>query len=115
MKAHKFIVAFAALAACTHQIAVADIFSFTNNLPVPDGQAAGVSDVETVSSSVSQIGSVEIGLNISGNFNGDLYAYVEHDNALSVLLNRPGRTAANSFGYPDSGFNIILSDSATNG
>jgi hypothetical protein len=31
------------------------------------------------------------------------------------LLNRPGRTAGNPFGYADSGFNILLSNSAANG
>ena len=94
---------------------VADIFSFTNNLVIPDGQGSGVSDVETIASSVSQIHSVWVSLNIAGEFNGDLYCYLQHGNALSVLLNRPGRATNNPFGYADSGFNITLLDLATNG
>ncbi len=31
-----------------------------------------------------------------------------------MLLNRPGRTPANPYGYSDAGFNITLADSATN-
>jgi subtilisin-like proprotein convertase family protein len=115
MNTAKFWGIFAVAAAGAWQLAVADSFSFTNNLAIPDGQAAGVSDVETVASGVSQIGSVQVSLNISGDFNGDLYCYLQHSNALSVLLNRPGRAVGNNFGYADSGFNIILSDASTNG
>lgn len=32
---------------------------------------------------------------------GDLYAYLRHEDGFSVLLNRPGRTAAAPFGYDD--------------
>ncbi len=115
MSAFKFIAAFVGLAGCVSQIAVAEVYSFTNNLSVPDGQPAGVSDVETVSSGLSQIGSVQVVLNIVGNFNGDLFCYLQYDDHLAVLLNRPGRTAGNSFGYDDSGFSVTLSDTATNG
>lgn len=97
------------------QIAVADVFSFTNTLPIPDGNAAGMCDVETLPSGISQIGSVLVQLNIRGDFNGDLYCYLKHGNALSVLLNRPGRTSSNPFGYADSGLNITLNDFALNG
>lgn len=103
------------LAGCATQLAVADIFSFTNNLAIPDGQPAGVSDVETIASGISQIGSVQVSLDITGDFNGDLYCYLQHDSALSVLLNRPGSTAGNPFGYADSGFTITLMDLSTNG
>ena len=115
MNSTKPLAALIAMAGCVSHIAVADVFSFTNNLAIPDGQPAGVSDVQTISSSVSQIGSLLVSLNITGDFNGDLYCYLEHDNALSVLLNRPGRTTNNPFGYSDSGFNITLMDPATNG
>src|SRR5581483_9248104 len=91
-------------------------FSFPNlNKPIPDGNFAGVSDLETVSSSITQIGAVEVTLDIPGQFNGDLYAYLRHDNTVSVLLNRPGRTAGNPYGYGDSGLQIALSDFAADG
>jgi subtilisin-like proprotein convertase family protein len=115
MKLPLFIATFTIMAGCTASTALADVFSFTNNLPVPDGQPAGISDVENISSSVSQIGSVEVALSITGNFNGDLYCYLQHDGALSVLLNRVGRTAINPYGYADCGFNVLLSDTSTNG
>ena len=111
----KCLAVFAALAVSAGQLASAEDFTFTDNLAIPDGQFAGVSDVEAVSSGVSQIGSVQVVLNIVGNFNGDLFCYLKYNNSLSVLLNRPGRTAGNPFGYADSGFNITLSDSAANG
>jgi subtilisin-like proprotein convertase family protein len=116
MNTPKFLAAFVALTVCAGRIAVADVFSFTSlNLSISDGQPAGISDEETISSSISRIGSVQVGLNIAGNFNGDLYCDLRYNNTLSVLLSRPGRTAGDSFGYADSGFNITLSDSATNG
>jgi len=115
MKTPKSLAVLMALAGCVSQVAVAEVFSFTNNLSIPDGQPAGVSDVETVTSGIAQIGSVQVVLNIVGNFNGDLFCYLRYDNALAVLLNRPGRTADNPFGYADSGLSITLSDSATNG
>jgi subtilisin-like proprotein convertase family protein len=93
-----------------------EVFTFDNlTLAVPDGRSAGVADFETVSSGIQQMGAVQVELNIAGNFNGDLYCYLRHDNALSVLLNRPGRTSNNLAGYDDSGFRITLSDSAVNG
>ena len=116
MNTPKFLAAFVALTVCAGRIAVADVFSFSNlDLTIPDGQPAGISDVETIASGISQIGSVQVSLNIAGNFNGDLYCYLEYNDTLSILLNRPGRTAGNPFGYADSGFNITLSDSAANG
>jgi subtilisin-like proprotein convertase family protein len=105
-----------AVICCVSPVAVADVFSFTGlNLAIPDGQPAGISDVETISSGISQLESVQVNLNITGNFNGDLYCYLEYNSALAVLLNRPGRTVSNSFGYDDSGFNVTLSDDAANG
>jgi len=116
MKIAKSIVSLIALAGCCGTLPALDLFSFGNlNKPIPDGQPAGVSDVETVSSSIPQIGSVQVSLNIAGNFNGDLYCYLVHNNALSVLLNRPGRAAGNLDGYADSGFQVTLSDAAVNG
>ena len=116
MNTPKLIAALVALTVCASRLALAEVFAFTNlNLAIPDGQPAGISDVETIASGITQIGSVQVSLNITGNFNGDLYGYLQHDGALSVLLNRSGRTLGNPFGYADSGYNITLSDLATNG
>src|SRR5213594_3804083 len=80
------------------------------SLAIPDGSASGVSDLRSVSSAITAIGNFTVFLNISAEFNGDLYAYLRHDSGFSILLNRPGRTADNPFGYADSGLNIGLSD-----
>src|SRR2546426_2405484 len=84
-------------------------------LPIPDGDAAGVSDVRTITSVITQISSITVSLDISGEFNGDLYASLRHDSGFSVLLNRPGRTSLSPAGYGDSGLNVTLSDGAANG
>jgi hypothetical protein len=45
-------------------------------------------------------------LDITGGFNGDLYVALEYNNTSAVLLNRVGLSAANTVGYPNSGFDI---------
>jgi subtilisin-like proprotein convertase family protein len=115
MNYFRIALASATLALGVASAAAADVYSFTVNQVIPDGQPAGFSDTHAIVSGISQIGSVQVGLNIVGNYNGDIYCYLQHGSALSVLLNRTGRTAGNSFGYDDGGFNIALSDSAVNG
>jgi subtilisin-like proprotein convertase family protein len=63
------------------------------------------------------ISSVTVGLDISGGYNGDLYAYLVGPNGgFAVLLNRVGVSNAPSmYGYGDAGMNVTLSDSAPNG
>jgi subtilisin-like proprotein convertase family protein len=87
---------------------------FANGGAVPDGNVNGWSDTRTISDITipdPYITDVNVRLNISGGYNGDLYVYLTHDSGFSVLLNRVGRTSGNSFGYPDSGFNVTFSDS----
>jgi subtilisin-like proprotein convertase family protein len=94
------------------QLHEAHTFTSVNKV-IPDGNAAGVSDTRTVSSAISSITAVKVRLRVRGEFNGDLYAYLTHSNGFTVLLNRPGRTAADSAGYDDAGFDITLDDAAT--
>jgi hypothetical protein len=105
---------------------VTENYSYTPNLVVPDGNATGESDVQIIAgSAISAIGTVTVDLNISGNFNGDLYLYLRHEaesspgtfatDGFSVLLNRVGRSVANPAGYADSGMQITLSDTAASG
>ena len=53
---------------------------------------------------------VSVTLDISGGFNGDLYAYlIDPSGTMAVLLNRVGVTSGNDYGNGDTGFQITLS------
>ena len=85
------------------------------NAPIPDGALTGWSDTHTWDFPESgTISNLEVTLTISGGFNGDLYGYLTHESGFAVLLNRPGRTAANGAGYSDSGFNVTFGVGALN-
>ena len=106
--------------ALTAQAQNFETYTFTTfggqpSVAIADGNASGVSDVRSVSSAITAIGSLTVFLQISGEFNGDLYAYLRHDSGFSILLNRPGRTEDNPSGYGDSGLSIGLSEYAGNG
>ncbi|MCX8091099.1 MAG: PEP-CTERM sorting domain-containing protein [Verrucomicrobiae bacterium] len=92
-------------------------FSWTNGFAnggvIPDGNPAGWSDVRTITIPEPQILEVKVRLQITGGFNGDLYGYLTHASGFAVLLNRPGRTGSNLFGYPDAGFHVTFSDTAS--
>jgi len=91
--------------------------SFTNSTvtAIPDGSPVGVMEQFTVSSLSGSISNVSVTLDITGGFNGDLYAYlVDPQGQLVVFLNRPGVTGSNPFGYADSGMNITLDGLAAN-
>jgi len=89
--------------------------TFTTNCPAPDGNAAGLGDVRHLNSAIGAITSLQVRLKISGEFNGDLYAYLRHAGGFTVLLNRPGKTGDNDYGYPDSGLEVTFQDGAVNG
>lgn len=93
---------------------VAQTNTFTGIKAIPDGDPTGIRDVRTITSDIAHITSLQVQLQISGNFNGDLYGYLQHGSGLTVLLNRTGRTATNPYGYNDCGFNVTFSDSAAN-
>jgi subtilisin-like proprotein convertase family protein len=93
------------------------VSSFTNSAPttVPDGNPVGVTEQFAVSGLSGSISDVQVQLDITGGFNGDLYAYlVSPTGQLSVLLNRVGLSAGNPVGYGDAGFNITLDGQAAN-
>lgn len=92
-----------------------ETYTFTTNRILPDGNAAGLSDVRTINSAIGTISSLKVHLKITGEFNGDLYGYLRHSSGFTVLLNRPGKTSANSFGYDDSGFDVTFQTGAANG
>ena len=87
-----------------------------SNLVIPDGSSVGITSAINISGSGNILGSgdnVSVTLNLAGGNNGDLIAYLYHDNTTVTLLNRPGLTIGNPLGYSDPGFiNVILADSS---
>ena len=91
--------------------------SFTNTTPasIADGNPVGTTEQINVNGLGGSVTNVQMQLDITGGFNGDLYAYlVSPQGQMVVLLNRPGVDGSNPFGYSDAGFNITLSGLATN-
>jgi hypothetical protein len=111
----------AGLAIMTFAIQAATVQFSGLNLLVPDGDSSGLANQQTVNLGTGSPGSlldVSVTLNLSGvggaGFNGDLYAWLQHDTGFSVLLNRVGRDLGNPAGYSDNGLSIVLDDSAAN-
>lgn len=72
---------------------------------IPDNEANGLAWTGTVTGSgISHIGDVNVSLQISGGYNGDLYVTLAHDTGYAVLLNRVGSRSEDGYGYADSGF-----------
>jgi subtilisin-like proprotein convertase family protein len=93
-------------------------FNFTVNTAIPDGEATGLVNAQTISSAPGQtIVDLNVSLTITGTglggFNGDLYVSLEHESGFSVLLNRAGKQTGTPQGYSDSGFNVVFDESAT--
>jgi subtilisin-like proprotein convertase family protein len=86
------------------------------NLAIPAGNPSGVSSSMTVSTLPdNNIQSMTVTLNVSGGYNGSLYAYLSYDGTLVTLLNRVGTGEGSepqtTFGFSTSGFNnITLAD-----
>jgi subtilisin-like proprotein convertase family protein len=93
------------------------VLNKTVDLEIPDFDSNGLISVINVNTGGKYVQSVEVSLVTSGGWNGDLYAYLQHSSGatsvLSVLLNRPGRTAGDEAGSGTSGMNVVFSDSAS--
>ena len=88
---------------------------FQNNGVVPDGSADGLADAHTLSGLRTIITDVQVTLNFSGGYNGDLYVYLAHGTESLVLLNRVGVGSGDPFGYSDAGMSVILANGGENG
>ena len=83
---------------------------------IPEGNPVGVTVSESVGNIPSgmTVGGLTVDLTVSGGYNGSLYAYLVAPNGtLVTLLNQPGVTGGNPFGYAGSGLNVTLSDAAS--
>ena len=91
--------------------------NFSVNLAIPDNDFSGIASTKAFGGLTlpfeTNVFDLNVTLNISGDYNGDLYAYITHNSGFSVLLNRVGKTTANPLGYSDDGINIKLDDQAT--
>lgn len=91
--------------------------TFTPNATIPAGNPVGLTFVGTVSdfSAGSLVTGLTLELNVSGGYNGSFVISLQAPNGTSVsLLNQPGATGGNPFGYGGSGLNLTLSDAALN-
>lgn len=80
---------------------------------IPDYDAVGLTRTQAVSATgITTIENIMVRINLSGAWNGDLYAYLLHDDGFAVLLNRPGRSAGALDGASSMGMNITFDDSA---
>ncbi len=85
--------------------------SFNVGGVIPDGSLVGFANSQTLSGlSSAPISDVNVTLNLSGGWNGDLYAYLVHESGFAVLLNRVGAASGNNTGYGNAGMNVLLSD-----
>jgi subtilisin-like proprotein convertase family protein len=80
---------------------------------IPDNDYSGWANSQTITAApAGTLQSVAVSLQLSGGWNGDLYAYlVNSSGGFSVLLNRVG---TGTYGYGDAGMNVILADSGAN-
>jgi subtilisin-like proprotein convertase family protein len=84
------------------------------NTPIPDGNPVGVVFSANVSDAPPGwiVGGVTVTLNLTGGYNGDLYAYLVAPNGtLVVLINQPG-AAIDGFGASGAGMDVTLQDGA---
>ena len=88
-------------------------YTFNPDTAIPVDSQFGVTLSQDLTVPGGSISDVTVGLDISGGFNGDLYAYLSGPNGgFAVLLNRVGVQSGNSFGYSDSGMDVTFADSA---
>ncbi len=81
-------------------------------LDIPDGDLSGIASVQQVTTAGTLVTDVDVTFTLAGDsaFNGDFYAYIEHDGIAAVLLNGVGRTVSDSLGYADAGFTAVRFD-----
>ncbi len=81
---------------------------------IPDGNDSGFVSIIDIPATLERIQDVDITLtlvgDLGGGWNGDLFIYLAHGSALSVLVNRPGVSTSNPFGYGNSGLDAVTFD-----
>jgi len=87
--------------------------TFGNGGVVPDNNYSGWSDSRNITTPAGTLQSVAVNLQLTGGWNGDLFAYlVNSAGGYSVLLNQVGPAP---YGYGDAGMNVTLASVDTFG
>jgi subtilisin-like proprotein convertase family protein len=91
--------------------------NYAVNIAIPDNDISGIASTKAFGGLTlpfeTNVFDLNVTLNITGDYNGDLYAYLTHNTGFSVLLNRVGKTTANPLGYSDDGINVKFDDQST--
>ena len=86
--------------------------TFTTNLTVntaiPDNDPNGLASAFSLSGFAGTISNLSVAVNITGGYNGDLFAYLTGPGGYAVLLNRVGVTSANPNGYGNTGLAVTF-------
>ncbi len=86
------------------------------SIPVDNPLGASFTGTYDRASPGIAVASLTVDLTVSGGYNGYLYAYLVAPNGTQVmLLNQPGVSGGNPYGYAGSGLNVTLSGAATGG
>ena len=83
------------------------VVNWTPAISLPDSNPVGIANTQNlVFDPAAVITGLEVRLNLTGGWNGDLFASLVHDSGFTVLLNRPGNTGPDSAGSGSSGMNV---------
>jgi hypothetical protein len=80
-------------------------------MTIPGNDPRGCTSVVSISHPLTVISSVEVLIDKSGGWSGDVYAYLAHGDSFSVLLNRPGRSAMKPDGFGATSMLVSLGGS----
>lgn len=89
---------------------------FANGGIVQDNNFSGWADSRTITTlPAGSVAGLSVDLQLSGGWNGDLYAYLVHDSGFTVLLDHVGVgvSGVSSYGYGDAGMDVTLTATGT--
>lgn len=102
-----------ALFTCSSQAATTWNQTWNRTAAIPDNDDLGFSDTRTLNlPEITAIEHVTVDLTFADGWNGDLYAYLVHNEQIAVLLNRAGRSTTAPDGSATVGFQVTLDDTA---
>lgn len=107
---HLTFVLFALMTLQSQSATTVSIIGASPGLAVPDNSAIGLAINFSVSSPIISITELTVSLNLSGGWAGDLFCYISHESGISILLNRPGRSASSLDGSAANSLSLTLAD-----